>query len=154
MKLRSIIVNFSFKVNSCTWSSMWHAVIIWLFGKIFENFVFSSLPFFMCFYICFVIILIFSNFDLSVQIIDTIEKITLCFVLSLYDKNRFILTIYFYIIYLVLYSWNLFFPVVGKKSFFLHSWSNNQLSCGILRKILTMRAGDYERINNYDWPKA
>ena len=39
-----------------------------------------------------------------------------------------------------------------KKEIFLHSWSNNQLSCGILRKILTMRAGDYERLINYDWP--
>ena len=39
-----------------------------------------------------------------------IEKMTtLCFVLSLYDKNRFIFTIYFYIICLVLYSWNLCF---------------------------------------------
>ena len=38
-----------------------------------------------------------------------IEKIALCFVLSLYDKNRFIFTIYFYIICLVLYSWNLCF---------------------------------------------
>ena len=70
--IRPIIVNFSFIVISCTWSSMRHAVIIWLFGKIFE-------------------------------------KITLCFVLSLYDKNRFIFTIYFYIICLVLYSWNLCF---------------------------------------------
>ena len=34
----------------------------------------------------------------------------------------------------------------------LHSWSNNQLSCSILRKIFTMRAGDYEQIVNYDWP--
>ena len=38
------------------------------------------------------------------------------------------------------------------KIFFPHPWSNNQLSCGILRKIFTMRAGDYERIINYDWP--
>ena len=30
--------------------------------------------------------------------------------------------------------------------FFLHSWSNNQLSFGILRKILMLRAGDYEQI--------
>ena len=37
------------------------------------------------------------------------EKITLCFVLSLYDKNRFIFTIYFYIVCLVLYSWNVCF---------------------------------------------
>ena len=51
---RPIIVNFSFIVISCTRSSMQHAVIIWLFGKIFENFVFSSLPFFMCFYMSFV----------------------------------------------------------------------------------------------------
>ena len=32
-----------------------------------------------------------------------------------------------------------------EKSFFLHLW-------GILRKIFTMQAGDYERIINYDWP--
>ena len=44
-----------------------------------------------------------------------IEKIT-SFVLSLYDKSRFIFTIYFYIICLVLYSWNL--GIVGKKFFF------------------------------------
>ena len=52
--IRPIIVNFSFIVISCTWSSMRHVVIIWLFGKIFGNFVFSSLSFFMCFYMCFV----------------------------------------------------------------------------------------------------
>ena len=40
-----------------------------------------------------------------------------------------------------------FFTIVG-ENFFLHSWSNNQLSCRILRKIFTMRAGDYERIIN------
>ena len=34
----------------------------------------------------------------------------------------------------------------------LHSWSNNQLSCSILRKIFMMRVGGYERIINYDWP--
>ena len=34
-----------------------------------------------------------------------------------------------------------------KKSFFLHSGSNNQLSCSIL-----MHVGDYERTINYDWP--
>ena len=45
-----------------------------------------------------------------------------------------------------------FFTIVGKNFFFLHSWSNNQLSCGILWKIFKMRAGDYERIINYDWP--
>ena len=39
-----------------------------------------------------------------------------------------------------------------KIFFFLHSWSNNQLLCSILRKIFTMRAGEYERIINYDWP--
>ena len=49
-----IIVNFSFIVISCTRSSMRHVVIVWLFGKIFGNLVFSSLPFFMCFYMCFV----------------------------------------------------------------------------------------------------
>ena len=43
----------------------------------------------------------------------------------------------------VFYNW--------KKNFFLHSWSNNQLSCSILSKIFTMRAVDYERIINYDW---
>ena len=49
-----------------------------------------------------------------------IEKIaTLSFVLSLYHKNRFISTIYFYIICLVLYSWNLFvFTIAGEKKFF------------------------------------
>ena len=47
----------------------------------------------------------------------------------------------------------LFFYNSSKNIFSpLHSWSNNQLSCGILRKIFTMRAGDYERIVNYDWP--
>ena len=83
-----------------------------------------------------------------------IEKIaTLSFVLSLYHKNRFISTIYFYIICLVLYSWNLFvFTIAGEKFFFLHSWSNNQLSCSIVWKIFTMRVGDYEQIINYDWP--
>ena len=45
-----------------------------------------------------------------------------------------------------------FFTIVW-KFFFLHLWSYNQLSCGILRKIFAMRAGDYERIINYDWPK-
>ena len=35
----------------------------------------------------------------------------------------------------------------------IHLWSNNQLSCGILMKIFTMRAGDYDWIINYDWPK-
>ena len=28
----------------------------------------------------------------------------------------------------------------------IHSWSNNQLSCGILIKIFRMQAGDYEQI--------
>ena len=107
-KPRPIIVNFSFIVISCTQSSMQHAVIIWLFGKIFEKIT------------------------------------TLCFVLSLYDKIfiLFVLlcipgTCVFY------YSW---------KKKFLHSWSNNQLSCDILRKILMMWAGDYEQIINCDWP--
>ena len=49
-----IILNFSFIVISCTRSSMRHVVIVWLFAKIFGNLVFSSLPFFMCFYMCFV----------------------------------------------------------------------------------------------------
>ena len=53
-QIRPIIVSFLFIVISCTQSSMRHAVIIWLFHKIFENFVFSSLPFFICFYMCFV----------------------------------------------------------------------------------------------------
>ena len=39
-----------------------------------------------------------------------------------------------------------------KQNFFLHSCSNNQRSCRILRKIFTMRAGDFERMINYDWP--
>ena len=34
----------------------------------------------------------------------------------------------------------------------IHLWSNNQLSCSILRKIFAMRVGDYEQIINYDWP--
>ena len=38
-----------------------------------------------------------------------------------------------------------------KKNFFLHSWSNNQLLCSILRKIFMMRVDDYERII-IDWP--
>ena len=57
--------------------------------------------------------------------------------------------------YLVSISWSVisvflepvFFTIVGKKSFFLHSGSNNQLSCSIL-----MHVGDYERTINYDWP--
>ena len=83
--LRPIIVNFSFIVISCTRSSMLPGMIIWLFGKTFE------------------------------------EITMLYFVLSLYDK-------------------------INK------SWSNNQLSCGILMKIFMMWAGDYEWIINYDWP--
>ena len=97
-------------------------------------------------------ILIFLNFNLFIQIY-IIEKITMCFVLSLYDKSRFIFTIYLYIICLVLYSWNLcFLQLLEKKDFFLNLWSNNQLSCGIFRKIFTMQVGDYEQIINYDWP--
>ena len=47
------------------------------------------------------------------------EKITtLCFVISLYDKNRFIFSIYFYIIRFVLYSWNLCFLQLLEKIFF------------------------------------
>ena len=42
---RPIIVNFSFIIISCTQSLMRHTMIVWLFGKIFENFVFSSLHF-------------------------------------------------------------------------------------------------------------
>ena len=81
-----------------------------------------------------------------------IEKITtLCFVHSLYDKNRFIFTIYFYILSCFVFLEPVLFTIVGKKFFFLHSCSNNQLSCGILRKIFKMRAGDYERIINHDW---
>ena len=45
-----------------------------------------------------------------------------------------------------------FFTIVRKTFFFLRSWSNNQLSCGILRKIFMMLAGDYDRIINYHWP--
>ena len=44
-----------------------------------------------------------------------------------------------------------FFALVG-NFFFPHSWSNNRLLCGILRKIFVMRKGDYEQIINYDWP--
>ena len=43
-----------------------------------------------------------------------------------------------------------FYSSWEKNIFFLHLRSNNQLSCGILRKILTMQAGDYEQIINYD----
>ena len=39
-----------------------------------------------------------------------------------------------------------------KKSVFLDSGSNNQLSCSILRKIFMMCVGEYERTINYDWP--
>ena len=78
-----------------------------------------------------------------------IEKITLCFVVFLYGKNRFIFTIYFYIICLFCIPGTCVFYNSWEK---IHSWSNNQLSCGILRKIFTMHASDYERVINYDWP--
>ena len=42
------------------------------------------------------------------------------------------------------------FTIVGKKIFFSPFVINNQ--CGILRKVFTIRAVDYERIINYDWP--
>ena len=72
--IRPIIVNFSFIVISCTWSSMWHAVIIWLFGKIFE------------------------------------KLTTLCFVLSLYDKNK-------YYLFCFVFVEPVFFTIVWKKFF-------------------------------------
>ena len=81
-----------------------------------------------------------------------------------YWKNNIVL-FYLYMIKIDLFSLSSFilfvlFCIPGtcvfynswKKTFFLHSWSNNQLSPDILRKIFTMRAGDYERIINYDWP--
>ena len=71
--IRPIIVNFSFIVISCTWSSMWHAVIIW-FGKIFE------------------------------------KLTTLCFVLSLYDKNK-------YYLFCFVFVEPVFFTIVWKKIF-------------------------------------
>ena len=71
--IRPIIVNFSFIVISCTWSSMWHAVIIW-FGKIFE------------------------------------KLTTLCFVLSLYDKNK-------YYLFCFVFVEPVFFTIVWKKFF-------------------------------------
>ena len=44
-----------------------------------------------------------------------------------------------------------FFKLVGKIFFVsIVSWSDNQLSCSILRKIFKMRVGDYEQIINYD----
>ena len=48
----------------------------------------------------------------------------------------------------------IFYNSWKKKIIFFspHPRSNNQLSCGILRKIFTMRVGDYEQIINYDWP--
>ena len=72
--IRPIVVNFSFIVISCTWSSMWHAVIIWLFGKIFE------------------------------------KLKTLCFVLSLYDKNK-------YYLFCFVFVEPVFFTIVWKKFF-------------------------------------
>ena len=38
------------------------------------------------------------------------------------------------------------FTIVGKKKFSSISDQINQLSCSILRKIFTMRVGDYKRI--------
>ena len=72
--IRPIVVNFSFIVISCTWSSMWHAVIIWLFGKIFE------------------------------------KLKALCFVLSLYDKNK-------YYLFCFVFVEPVFFTIVWKKFF-------------------------------------
>ena len=114
--IRPIIVNFSFIVISYTRSLMQHAVIIWLFGKIFE-------------------------------------KVTMLrFALSLYGKKIFIFTIYFYIICFFCIPGTCVFYNCRRNFFFLHLWSNNQLSCSILRMIFTMWVGDYERIINYDWP--
>ena len=36
--------------------------------------------------------------------------------------------------------------------FFIILFENNQLLCGFLVKSNTMRADDYERKINYDWP--
>ena len=60
--------------------------------------------------------------------------------------------LFFYYLSCLVFLEPVFFTVVGKKNFFLHLWSNNQLSCRILWKILTMRPGDYQWIINYDWP--
>ena len=78
-----------------------------------------------------------------------IEKITLCIVLSLYDKNRFIFTIY-YIFVLLCIPGTCAFHNSWEKIFFSPFVINNQ--CGILRKVFTIRAVDYERIINYGWP--
>ena len=82
-----------------------------------------------------------------------IEKITmLCFVLSLYGKNRFISLSIFILFVLFCIPGTCVFYNSSKKKFFLHLWSNNQFSCGILRKIFTIQVGDYEQIIKYDWP--
>ena len=92
---------------------------------------------------------------------------------SVWGKSCFIWNVYFQFYYwknnvvfcsltkidlflLSIFIWFVLFCIPGtcvfynswKIYFYLHLWSNNQLSCGILRKIFTMRAGDYERIIN------
>ena len=36
--------------------------------------------------------------------------------------------------------------------FFCYLIANNQLKCGIIYKEIAIRAGDDERITNYEWP--
>ena len=81
-----------------------------------------------------------------------VEKMTtLCFVLSLYSKNRFYFhNLFLYYLSRFVFLEPVFFAIVEKK-IFLNSWSNNQLSCGILRKIFMMQSDDFEQIINYDW---
>ena len=93
----------------------------------------------------------------------------LCFIWNVYfqfyhwKKQRCVL-FFLYMTKIDLFSLSVFilfflFCIPGTCIFYnswkkIHSWSNNQLSCGILRKIFTMRAGGYERIINYDWPNC
>ena len=80
-----------------------------------------------------------------------IEKITtLCFVLYATKIDLFSLSILILFVLFCIPGTGVFYNS-WKKFFFLHSWSNNQFSCGTLRKIFTMRAGDYEQMINYDW---
>ena len=94
-------------------------------------------------------VILFETFIFSF----VIEKIImLCFVLSLYGKNRFISLSIFILFVLFCIPGTCVFCNSCKKFFFLYLWSNNQFSCSILRKIFTMQAGDYEWIITYDWP--
>ena len=83
VNFRPIIVKFSFIVISCTWSLIRHVVIIWLFGKILK--ILFSLPcLFSCLFFLHVFcsyidrlwsnIIIFLNFNLSIQIIFFLKK--------------------------------------------------------------------------------